>query len=74
MKKESIVKSCKKCGISNAMDGSEDELLCESDGENDTESDSHDSDWDHNYDETVNDDLHDELFASEDDSINFEGF
>ena len=72
VKKESVVKSFKKCGISNAMDGTEDELLYES--EDEAEVDSPDSDWDP-YDETVNDDVYDELFASDDDdSSSFEGF
>ena len=72
VKKESVVKSFKKCGISNAIDGTEDELLYES--EDEFEVDSPDSDWDP-YDETVNDDVYDELFASDDDdSSSFEGF
>ena len=29
VKSETIVKSSKKCGISNALDGSEDDILCE---------------------------------------------
>ena len=29
VKSETIVKSFKKCGISNALDGSEDDILCE---------------------------------------------
>ena len=49
------------------MDGTEDELLCESDDENIAEVDSTDMDWGPYYDETVNDDLCDELFASDDD-------
>jgi hypothetical protein len=35
-----IVRSFKKCCISNALDGSEDDILCEDDGE-----DKDDSDW-----------------------------
>ena len=37
---ESIVRSFKKCRISNALDGSEDDILWEDDGE-----DKDDSDW-----------------------------
>ena len=54
------------------MDGTENELLCESEDENETENDSPESDWDHYCEETVNDDLYDELFSSDDDdSSNF---
>ena len=68
-------KVIKKCGISNAMDDTEYELLYESEDENEAEVDSPDSDCDPYHDETVNDDLHDELFASDDDdSSNFEGY
>ena len=35
-----IIRSFKKCCISNALDGSEDDILCEDDGE-----DNDDSDW-----------------------------
>ena len=61
--------------LTNAIDGTEDELLYKSEEENDVEVDPPDSDWDSYYDETVNDDLYDELYASDDDdSSNFEGF
>ena len=55
-KKERAVKSFKKCGISNATDCTEDELLLESEDENEVVVDSPDSDWDPYYNETVNDD------------------
>ena len=47
--KKEIVKSFFKCGISKAMDGTEDELLYESEDENEAEVDSPDSDWDPYY-------------------------
>ena len=73
-KKESVVMSSKKCGISNATDGTKDELLYEREDENVAEDDSPDSNWVPYYDETVNDDFHNERFASDDDdSSNFEG-
>ncbi|XP_064095201.1 RUS family member 1-like [Macrobrachium nipponense] len=50
VKKESVIKSFKKCGISNAMDGTEDDDLFESDDE--PAVDSPDSNWDP-YDETA---------------------
>ena len=71
VKTESVVKSFKKCGISNAMDGTEDDLLYES--EDEEEVDSPDPTWDP-YDETVNDDVYDELFVSDDDDDSFDGF
>ena len=37
-----IVKSLKKCGISNALDGSEDDILCE---ESDASSENHEDDF-----------------------------
>ena len=52
------------------MDGTEDDLQF---GDDETEVESQDSDKDL-YDNTINDDLLDELFASDDDSDNFEGF
>ena len=70
-----MVNSFKKCSISNAIDGTQDELLYESEDENEAEVDSLDSDWDPYYDETVNDDLHDERSSSDDNnSRNLEGF
>jgi len=46
-----IVRSFKKCGISNALDGSEDDILWEDDGE-----DKDDSDWVTDIDSVMNDD------------------
>ena len=46
-----IVRSLKKCCISNALDGSEDDILWEDDGE-----DKDDSDWVTDYDSVMNDD------------------
>ena len=46
-----IVRSFKKCCISNALDGSEDDTLLEGDGE-----DKDDSDWVTNNDSVMNDD------------------
>ena len=39
LKKESVVKSSRKCGISNAMNGTEDELPYESEDEKEAEVD-----------------------------------
>ena len=49
------------------MDGTEDELLYESEDENIVKVDFPNSHWDPYYDETVNDNLNDGLFASDDD-------
>ena len=46
-----IVKSFKKCRISNALDGSEDDILWEDDGE-----DKDDSDWVTDNDSVMSDD------------------
>jgi len=46
-----IVRSSKKCCISNALDGSEDDILWEDDGE-----DKDDSDWVTNNDSVMSDD------------------
>jgi hypothetical protein len=46
-----IVSSCKKCCISNALDGSEDDILWEDDGE-----DKDDSDWVTDNDSVMSDD------------------
>jgi len=46
-----IVRSFKKCGLSNALDGSEDEILWEDDGE-----DKDDSDWLTDNDSVMGDD------------------
>ena len=46
-----IVRSFKKCCISNALDGSEDDILCEDDGE-----DKDDSDWVTDNDSVMSDD------------------
>ena len=48
VKSETIVKSLKKCGINNALDGSEDDILCE---ESDASSENN-----HEDDFSVNDD------------------
>ena len=47
----------------NAMDGTEDELLYEREDESDAEVDLPDSDWDPYYAKTFKNDLYDELFA-----------
>ncbi|KAG7170740.1 hypothetical protein Hamer_G013600 [Homarus americanus] len=68
--RETEIKSFKKCGISNAMDGTEDYLLWDTDDA----ADAPDLDWDP-YDDNVNNetqDVYDELFAS-DDSSEFDG-
>jgi hypothetical protein len=46
-----IVRSLKKCCISNALDGSEDDILWEDDGE-----DKHDSEWVTDNDSLMSDD------------------
>jgi hypothetical protein len=46
-----IVRSFKKCCICNALDGSEDDILWEHDGE-----DKHDSDWVTDNDTVISDD------------------
>jgi len=46
-----IVRSFKKCSISNALDGSEDDILWEDDGE-----DKEDSDWVTDSDSVMSDD------------------
>jgi hypothetical protein len=70
---ESVVKSFKKCGISNAMDGTEDDELYDDAGDDETEpADTlvpiglQDADWDP-YDDCLNDeaqDLVEELLES----------
>jgi hypothetical protein len=60
-----VIKSFKNCGISNAMDGTEDGLLWDTDR---AETDSPDTEWDL-YDDAVNSeiqDIPDELIALED--------
>ena len=47
-----IVRSFKKCCISNALDGSEDDILSEDDGE-----DKYDSDWVTDNDSVMSDDV-----------------
>lgn len=72
-----IVKAFKKCGISNAMDGTEDDCLWEekdseddSDGEEDTECSAYYTDKDFPWTE----EQYDELFHSESEEEEFEGF
>jgi hypothetical protein len=72
-KVETVIKSFKKCSISNAMDGTEDDLLWDTDDE--AETDPPDTEWDP-YD-TVNSESHDvldELFASDNECDDFAGF
>lgn len=74
VKVETVIKSFKKCGISNAMDGTEDDLLWDTDDEGET--DSLDTEWDP-YDELLNNEGEDvlkELFADDDECEDFAGF
>ena len=50
VKKEGVVRSFKKCGISNAMDGTDGELLHESEDEFEAKVDSHNFESDTYYD------------------------
>jgi hypothetical protein len=72
IKVETVIKSFKKCCISNAMDGKEDDLLCDTD---EAETDSPDAEWDP-YD-AVNSESQDvlvKIFASDDECEDFAGF
>jgi hypothetical protein len=73
VKVETVIKSLKKCGISNAMDGTEDNSLWDTDDK--VETDSPDTEWDP-YDNVVDSESQDvlELFASDDKCDDFAGF
>jgi len=76
---EMVKKSFLKCGISNAMDGSEDNLLYEDDNEtaaeNETDDEADDDDDEYTADVEVTKEQYDELFGnSDDDESEFEGF
>ena len=69
-----VVKSFKKCGISNAMDGSEDDALWE-DGDIETPEDNAIEDEDDDvYDDRVSHDQWNDLFGDSDCENEFEGF
>ena len=75
VKVERVIKSFKKCGISNAMDGSEDDLLYES--EDEAEVDLPEPEW-NPYDDGICDesrDVFEKLFETDgDDGDEFDGF
>ena len=74
VKVEIVIKSFKKCGISNAMDGTEDDLLWDTD--DDEEIKAPGKEWDP-YDELLNDkseDVLEELFTLDDKCEDFAGF
>ncbi|KAG7172036.1 Pogo transposable element-like 83, partial [Homarus americanus] len=71
-----IIKSFKKCGISNSMDGMEDDMLWEDEDETEAEATSSDLEFDP-YDEAainVSQDVLEELMISDVDDVDFEGF
>lgn len=72
---QTVIKSFKKCGISNSLDGMEDEYLWQDEEEAEAEATSSDTELDP-YDDclaTVSQDVIDELLIS-DDEQQFEGF
>ncbi|KAG7161855.1 Pogo transposable element-like 61, partial [Homarus americanus] len=71
-----LIKSFKKCGISNSMDGMEDDMLWEDEDETEAEATSSDLEFDP-YDEAainVSQDVLEELMMSDVDDVDFEGF
>ncbi|KAG7157211.1 Pogo transposable element-like 57 [Homarus americanus] len=73
---ETVIKSFKKCGISNSMDGMEDDMLWEDEDETEAEATSSDLEFDP-YDEAainVSQDVLEELMISDVDDVDFEGF
>ncbi|KAG7157318.1 Pogo transposable element-like 51, partial [Homarus americanus] len=71
-----FIKSFKKCGISNSMDGMEDDMLWEDEDETEAEATSSDLEFDP-YDEAainVSQDVLEELMMSDVDDVDFEGF
>ncbi|KAG7176662.1 Pogo transposable element-like 6 [Homarus americanus] len=73
---ETVIKSFKKCGISNSMDGMEDDMLWEDEDETEAEATSSDLEFDP-YDEAainVSQDVLEELMMSDVDDVDFEGF
>ncbi|KAG7158992.1 Pogo transposable element-like 36 [Homarus americanus] len=73
---ETVIKSFKKCGISNSMDGMEDDMLWEDEDETEAEATSSDLEFDP-YDDAaidVSQDVLEELMISHVDDVDFEGF
>ncbi|KAG7171190.1 hypothetical protein Hamer_G021670, partial [Homarus americanus] len=71
---ETVIKSFKKCGISNSMDGMEDDMLWEDEDETEAEATSSDLEFDP-YDEAainVSQDVLEELMISDVDDVDFE--
>ncbi|KAG7154701.1 Pogo transposable element-like 72 [Homarus americanus] len=73
---ETVIKSFKKCGISNSMDGMEDDMLWEDEDETEAEAMSSDLEFD-SYDDAainVSQDVLEELMMSDVDDVDFERF
>ncbi|KAG7171978.1 Pogo transposable element-like 30, partial [Homarus americanus] len=73
---ETVIKSFEKCGISNSMDGMEDDMLWEDEDETEAEATSSDLEFDPYDDAAINvsQDVLEELMKSDVDDVDFEGF
>ena len=69
-----VARSFKKCGISNSIDGTEDDILWEEDANPEQESENGDSEDEDLYDDQLTEEQWRSLFGESDDEDEFEGF
>ena len=72
--KEMVARSFKKCGISNSIDGTEDDILWEEEANPEEESEDDESEDEDGYDNQLTEEQWRSLFGESDNEDEFEGF